>query len=770
MLVIDNGRLIAKNNQLLADSGAARTAATKITKYDAQIAEIQSERLKLLPGDAEALKASLAEEKKINQERDKQLRILTNYQQTLQTSINVFKGRLETNEQEFLNGSISPERYNSEKNFLTNSLNDTENQLKEINSELNKVSKNLSVFQRRLRNSNERVEGFLAQSDRELQLERAGIIESGIASGSGTQTIQIELEEAQQQDLQRRINFVKGELSNLEQDLKSPELADGVRRVKQRISDSNLPINEATLQRIIDQTTVKADRDAAEGLLKQLRDETKIAGLTEQLANTLQQNRNAVLDFNRTINDYFFRLTQQIKEAQLETDRLLSQIFYTDIKNRLRSAIAPGSNTFVNGIIDNIQSVIDQASQIAQKVFGDSAAQLGFESESRTMFTEMQDFIRQIGNAGDAVENFVNRLNGSKPAPNSSDRPAERTKSFPIAGLTPDTAKITSGYGWRNIFGRKDFHEGIDIAASGGTTVRATNAGIVRHIKPLADQTQVGIETAKGVMEWFIHLGRNLQVRKGDRVSAGQVIGSVAHTTQRARRAKVSTGDHLDYRVQVNGKWVNPMEYLKSNASFVSNSNQLEASNGIGDNALTKVQQLLGLKRQNLKISELTTDQERQALAIQVKQTIEANKRAIAQGNRENARNLLNVENRFAEFGIQYDFQSADNQAQSALRQIKQQFLDANQEVNNQVRNTEDAIATIQNSLPVLDSEIARLKAIGTLEALVVAKTKEAAKTDLQNSLLELEANLTKIKAIQEDSAYLEKKSTEFVEYQNELK
>ncbi|MEM7756560.1 MAG: peptidoglycan DD-metalloendopeptidase family protein [Cyanobacteria bacterium P01_A01_bin.40] len=777
-LKIDNSRLSIAGNKLLAESGAARNAAQEITKYDAQIDEIQSKRLKLLPGDAEALKASLAEEKKINQERDKQLRILTNYQQTLQTSINVYKTRLEDVEQRFLSGEIDQSTYNAEKNNLTGLRDATENELKGINSELNKASKNLTVFQRRLRNSNERIEGFLAQSDRELQLERAGIIESGIASGSGTQTIQIELEEAQKQDLQRRINFVKEELSVLERDLKSPELSNAVRRIKQQFVDSNKPLNETGLQKLIEQTTVKADRDAAEGLLKQLRDETKIAGLTEQLANTLQQNRNAVLDFNRTINDYFFRITQQIKEAQLETDRLLSQIFYTDIKNRLRSAIAPGSNTFVNGIIDNIQSVIDQASQIAQKVFGDSAAQLGFESESRTMATEMQDFIRQVGNAGDALQAFTDRVNGIKPAPPSvppikgdaEGRGVSAGRSFPIAGLTPDTAKITSGYGWRRIFGRKDFHEGIDIAASGGTAVRATNSGIVRHIKPLADQTQVGIETAKGVMEWFIHLGQNLRVNKGDRVAAGNVIGYVAKTTQQARRAKVSTGDHLDYRVQVNGKWVNPMEYLKSQSSLVSNVNQPQVSNSLGDQALGKVQQLLGLKQKNLNISQLTTEQEREALAIQVKQTIEANKRAIGQGNRENARSLLNVQNRFAEFGITYDFQSADNQAKSALRQIEQQFLDANQEVNNQVRNTEDAISTIQNALPVLDSEISRLKAIGTPEALAVAKTKEAAKTELKSSLADLEANLTKIKAIQEDSADLEAKYTQFVITQNELK
>lgn len=140
------------------------------------------------------------------------------------------------------------------------------------------------------------------------------------------------------------------------------------------------------------------------------------------------------------------------------------------------------------------------------------------------------------------------------------------TPQFPIRGMTLGDARITSGFGWRNIFGRRDFHEGIDIGVSGGTDVLAARDGVVSQIKPLADQLQIAIQSvdAQGrkIEEWYIHTADAI-VGVGDRVTAGQKIAEVARTTDRARAARVSTGDHLDYRVRVDGEWVDPRTMLR---------------------------------------------------------------------------------------------------------------------------------------------------------------------------------------------------------------
>ena len=101
-------------------------------------------------------------------------------------------------------------------------------------------------------------------------------------------------------------------------------------------------------------------------------------------------------------------------------------------------------------------------------------------------------------------------------------------------------------------------HMGIDYAAPIGTPVSASGSGTVVycgwkggfgkfiHIKhPGKDN----IETMYG------HLSRFTRgIRKGVKVKRGQVIGYVGYTG-------LSTGPHLDYRVKVNGKFVNPEKY-----------------------------------------------------------------------------------------------------------------------------------------------------------------------------------------------------------------
>jgi len=97
-------------------------------------------------------------------------------------------------------------------------------------------------------------------------------------------------------------------------------------------------------------------------------------------------------------------------------------------------------------------------------------------------------------------------------------------------------------------------HYGVDYGAPVGTPVHATADGVVT----LAGRNGGGGNTVRlrhpnGYETNYLHLssyGRS--VRKGVRVSQGQVIGYVGSTG-------LSTGPHLDYRVRHNGRWINPL-------------------------------------------------------------------------------------------------------------------------------------------------------------------------------------------------------------------
>ncbi len=97
-------------------------------------------------------------------------------------------------------------------------------------------------------------------------------------------------------------------------------------------------------------------------------------------------------------------------------------------------------------------------------------------------------------------------------------------------------------------------HYGVDYGAPVGTPVHATADGVVT----LAGRNGGGGNTVRlrhpnGYETNYLHLSRYGQgVRKGVRVTQGQVIGYVGSTG-------LSTGPHLDYRVRHNGGWINPL-------------------------------------------------------------------------------------------------------------------------------------------------------------------------------------------------------------------
>jgi murein DD-endopeptidase MepM/ murein hydrolase activator NlpD len=96
-------------------------------------------------------------------------------------------------------------------------------------------------------------------------------------------------------------------------------------------------------------------------------------------------------------------------------------------------------------------------------------------------------------------------------------------------------------------------HLGVDYAAPTGTPVRATGDGTVSEAtRNGASGNYVKIRHNSRLETYYLHLSRfGKGVRSGARVEQGQVIGYVGATG-------LATGPHLDYRIKINGTFVNP--------------------------------------------------------------------------------------------------------------------------------------------------------------------------------------------------------------------
>lgn len=103
-------------------------------------------------------------------------------------------------------------------------------------------------------------------------------------------------------------------------------------------------------------------------------------------------------------------------------------------------------------------------------------------------------------------------------------------------------------------------HDGVDIAAAQGTSVLAASAGTVASVTddPLMGTTVV-LSHDGGYQTTYANLQAKPTVKKGDKVSAGQIIGAVGTTST----AEAAEGPHLHFAVTKNGDVVDPEQFLK---------------------------------------------------------------------------------------------------------------------------------------------------------------------------------------------------------------
>ena len=123
----------------------------------------------------------------------------------------------------------------------------------------------------------------------------------------------------------------------------------------------------------------------------------------------------------------------------------------------------------------------------------------------------------------------------------------------------PSYTRISDDYGNRMhpVLGIQKFHNGIDMAAPGGTPILAAYDGkVVAADYSSSMGNYVMIDHGDSLYTIYMHASA-LYVSKGQEVSKGAKIAAVGTTGR-------STGNHLHFSVRLNGSYVNPWSYLRS--------------------------------------------------------------------------------------------------------------------------------------------------------------------------------------------------------------
>lgn len=249
---------------------------------------------------------------------------------------------------------------------------------------------------------------------------------------------------------------------------------------------------------------------------------------------------NTLLDtlyFEKIIIQRDYKRLQTMKSKADHIATLKAQV--ESQKRRIEASIRD-----INSQRVNIQNSIAENKTMIERLQKDKSYYEKSERELAAQSANLQSMIATV------AKNNANN-------PTGTNQKVKVTSGFirPIAG------PITSPFGYRThpIFKSRIFHSGIDIGGPNRGAIKASNDGKVIYTGWYGGYGKVvildhGIVNGKPITTLYAHLSQ-INVSNGSYVKKGQTVGLEGSTGY-------STGPHCHFEVRVNGKPVNPLNYI----------------------------------------------------------------------------------------------------------------------------------------------------------------------------------------------------------------
>jgi murein DD-endopeptidase MepM/ murein hydrolase activator NlpD len=260
---------------------------------------------------------------------------------------------------------------------------------------------------------------------------------------------------------------------------------------------------------------------------------------------------------------------------------LLSYTFLESPKERiLKSEVSQYELQFqiMNNRLDNLQKLSDEMSDRDDNIYRiifeaepipKSVRQAGYGGIDRYMQLEGYNNSELLTETAKKLDNIASELYvQSKSFDEVYEMARNKEKMLVcIPAIQPvsnkELKRLSSYYGYRidPIYKIKKFHHGVDFSAPQGTPIYASGAGTI--IKTNRSRRGYGntvtIDHGYGYITFYAHI-KDIKVKKGEKVSRGQIIATVGNTGK-------STAPHLHYEVRKNKRTINPIYYFFNDLS-----------------------------------------------------------------------------------------------------------------------------------------------------------------------------------------------------------
>lgn len=351
------------------------------------------------------------------------------------------------------------------------------------------------------------------------------------------------------------------------------------------------------------QAELKRQQQVIQAKIDTNKDKKKDIAYQKSLLDNQVENTNKMIsNFNSQITELGEQITVQQKKYDdtLAKEQAMLELFKKQLRtseefgNVSYLSVLFGAKTFSDmlGMLDffsqiynNEQDTVKKLRALKTEAENTKNSLEGSKTSLETAKAEQQTLANQLESQVSQATNLISQLNRTIQEDNDSIEEleaAEQELAKKILELVKDLDRqnrgtnpaasgnyiwpsdcrlITSPFGDDYLNGKWRRHNGVDIAASYGTSIYASDGGeVVSSTYSSSYGHYIMISHGNGRYTLYAHMSQRL-MDVGEKVYQGEVIGKVGSTGY-------STGAHIHFEIIEDGAYINPLNFLSGYVKY----------------------------------------------------------------------------------------------------------------------------------------------------------------------------------------------------------
>lgn len=210
-------------------------------------------------------------------------------------------------------------------------------------------------------------------------------------------------------------------------------------------------------------------------------------------------------------------------------------------------------------LLKEAKEKVEQEQESLETLISEKQTEINaYEADINNKEALLREYEAEIAARNAEIKALEDAVKAEQAALEAASNPKRKYDGGMFAWPAPSYTRISDDYGNRQhpILGVTKFHNGVDMAAPGGSPILAAyNGTVVAAAYNASMGNYVMIDHGDNLFTIYMHASA-LYVSKGQEVVKGQKIAAVGTTGR-------STGNHLHFSVRLNGNYVSPWGYLK---------------------------------------------------------------------------------------------------------------------------------------------------------------------------------------------------------------